>query len=333
MAKYDPEMEARMAKAIAHKRINPHIKTGKLAQLFVVKQKLLQRRLKGRPAQNTKGGHNKVLNSVQDEGLRGYIDYLIYLGHKATFMHIRLGANSILKESGEARTVNTQWASRWFNRNRIWYKTLRAKTLAAERKAAHKKEDLDIHFCEYYTALAKFGISFADIYNMDETGFRVGVLTGRIVITHLDIKAVYLADPDNRESITSIETICADGSTIAPMLVLKGEVLLAKLFANNLEDETVLATSPTGYSNEQLAMCYLKHFHNQTYIKTKGAWRMLVFDGHGSHTSDEYLLYCWQHKIVPFILQPHSTHMLQPLNVGVFQPLKHWHQESIHNTI
>jgi hypothetical protein len=31
-----------------------------------------------------------------------------------------------------------------------------------------------------------------------------------VIITHLSTKAVYLADPDNRESITAVETVCAD---------------------------------------------------------------------------------------------------------------------------
>lgn len=155
-----------------------------------------------------------------------------------------------------------------------------------------KKEDLQEHFQEFYDALITYGINIADIYNMDETGFRIGVVAGRIVITHLNTKAVYLADPDNRESLTSVETVCADGTAIPPMLILKGEVLLEKYFDNDLHDQTLLATSPSGYTNDFLAMKYLIHFHNNTFKKCKGNWRMLIFDGHGSHVSDEFLFYC-----------------------------------------
>jgi hypothetical protein len=188
--------------------------------------------------------------------------------------------------------VTRLWTQRWFKRNKKWFKTLRAKTLAQERKAAHRKEDLEEHFKEYYGALEKFGITFEDVYNMDETGFRIGVLNGKIVITHLQTKAVYLADPDNRESLTAIETMCGDGTAIAPFLILKGDVLKEDHFKNDLNDETILATSASGYTNEQLSMKYIKHFHNQMWKKTKGKWRMLIFDGHGSHTSDEFLYYC-----------------------------------------
>jgi hypothetical protein len=64
--------------------------------------------------------------------------------------------------------------------------------LAAKRKAAHRKEDLELHFKEFNNTIVKYRINPADIYNTDETGFRIGVITGRTVITHLSTKAVIL---------------------------------------------------------------------------------------------------------------------------------------------
>jgi hypothetical protein len=56
---------------------------------------------------------------------------------------------------------------------------------------------------------------------MDETGFRIGCGRAYKIITRRNKqKRFYLIDPDNRESITSIETICADGSSIPPMVIL-----------------------------------------------------------------------------------------------------------------
>jgi hypothetical protein len=56
---------------------------------------------------------------------------------------------------------------------------------------------------------------------MDETGFAIGVGRKHKVITRATNKQKYHADPNNRDYITSIETICAAGNAIAPMLVLK----------------------------------------------------------------------------------------------------------------
>ena len=50
---------------------------------------------------------------------------------------------------------------------------------------------------------------------------------------------------------------------------------------------------------------------------------MLIFDGRGSHLTQEFLDFCWQYRIRPFQLPSHTTYLLQPLDVGVFQSLKH----------
>ena len=97
---------------------------------------------------------------------------------------------------------------------------------------------------------------------MDETGFRIGVLNRKIIIIYLNTKAIYLADPDNRESLTIIETVSARGEVIALFLILKGKILLEKYFNNNLNTKIVFATSFTRYINDALSLKYIKHFYN-----------------------------------------------------------------------
>jgi hypothetical protein len=100
---------------------------------------------------------------------------------------------------------------------------------------------------------------------MNKTGFYIGVLNGKIIIIYLNIKAIYLADPNNRELLTIIETISARGKAIIPFLILKGEILLEKYFNNDLNTELVFAISPTGYINNTLSLKYIKYFYNQIY--------------------------------------------------------------------
>jgi hypothetical protein len=97
---------------------------------------------------------------------------------------------------------------------------------------------------------------------MDETGFRISVLNRKIVIIYLNTKAIYLVDPDNRESLTIIETVSARGEVITLFLILKGEILLEEHFNNDLNTEIVFATSSTRYINNTLSLKYIKHFYN-----------------------------------------------------------------------
>jgi hypothetical protein len=100
---------------------------------------------------------------------------------------------------------------------------------------------------------------------MDETGFYIGVLNGKIIIIYLNTKAIYLADPDNRELLTIIKTISTSSKVIILFLILKGEILLEEYFNNNLNTELVFAISSTRYINNILSLKYIKYFHNQIY--------------------------------------------------------------------
>ncbi|KAI5193409.1 hypothetical protein E4T38_09963 [Aureobasidium subglaciale] len=62
-------------------------------------------------------------------------------------------------------------------------------------------------------------------------------------------------------------------------------------------------------------------FHPETQPNSD-KWRLLILDGHSSYTTIEFLWFCKQLKIFLLFLPAHSSHVLQPLNLGVFSPLK-----------
>ena len=55
---------------------------------------------------------------------------------------------------------------------------------------------------------------------------------------------------------------------------------------------------------------------------TQGAYRLLIVDGHESHNSHKFHKYCKEHKIIVLCMPQHSSHLLQPLDVGCLSPLK-----------
>ena len=46
-------------------------------------------------------------------------------------------------------------------------------------------------------------------------------------------------------------------------------------------------------------------------------------NSHNSHMTANFIAYCMKHAIDLFILFLHTSHLLQPLNVNMFVPLKH----------
>ena len=57
-----------------------------------------------------------------------------------------------------------------------------------------------------------------------------------------------------------------------------------------------------------------------------GDWRLLILDGHGSHTTPEFMVECFSNKIWLVFLPAHTSHVLQPLDVGVFSALKRYYR-------
>ncbi|KAF2192928.1 DDE-domain-containing protein [Zopfia rhizophila CBS 207.26] len=73
----------------------------------------------------------------------------------------------------------------------------------------------------------------------------------------------------------------------------------------------------------------LMHFDKYTKERRVGEWRLLIFDGYGSHLTNEFITYCFENKIWPYALPPYSSHELQPLDVVVFQLYKYWHKKRV----
>ena len=60
---------------------------------------------------------------------------------------------------------------------------------------------------------------------------------------------------------------------------------------------------------------------------------MIVMDGASSHIYKEFIWLCYSKNVLSFRLPPYTTHLLQPLDVVCFQPLKHYHAEAVDNVV
>ena len=50
---------------------------------------------------------------------------------------------------------------------------------------------------------------------------------------------------------------------------------------------------------------------------------LLIINDHSSHVTTNVIAFCMQNAIDLLIMPPHCSHLLQPLDVNVFAPLKH----------
>jgi hypothetical protein len=95
-------------------------------------------------------------------------------------------------------------------------------------------------------------------------------------------------------------------------------------------------TSENGWTNNKLfVQWFLKVFLPDARAHRDPAFPnapfLLIVDGHGSHETIEFLELARANNVVIFKLPAHTTHCLQPLDVGVFGPLqREWQKRCEH---
>jgi hypothetical protein len=80
----------------------------------------------------------------------------------------------------------------------------------------------------------------------------------------------------------------------------------------------ILVTIHNGWSNDEMALEYFKHFYR--HARPIGVYRLLILDGHGSHAIFRFKELAHEYKIILLYLPAHTTHRLQSLDVDIFGP-------------
>ncbi|KAJ5982202.1 hypothetical protein N7451_012302 [Penicillium sp. IBT 35674x] len=150
-------------------------------------------------------------------------------------------------------------------------------------------------------------------YNFDETGFQLDQGKPQKAISR-NRQRTRLLSGERGDLLTVIECIAADGWLMEPYFVAPGTVHLERWYeGGTLSEESRIAVSPSGYSNDILAIDWLQFFKEHTRNRAGGRPRLLLFDGHGSHLTWEFLYLCEQWHIIAFVFRPHTTRIIQPL--------------------
>ncbi|PQE27728.1 pogo transposable element protein [Rutstroemia sp. NJR-2017a BVV2] len=86
--------------------------------------------------------------------------------------------------------------------------------------------------------------------------------------------------------------------------------------------------SESGYTDSKITFEWLKRvFDPQTKGQAKDKPRVLICDGFGTHETLEVQEFCFENKIVLYRLPSHTSHKLQPCDIGVFAPLKGFYRD------
>ncbi len=120
-----------------------------------------------------------------------------------------------------------------------------------------------------------------------------------------------------------------DGRKLRPWIIFKAKIQQKAWL--EAYPEAHITTSPNRWTDNELGLWWIKRcFKKETAVTQKGEYRILLVDGHASHITTAAIKYCVRKKIILLYLPAHTTHLLQPLDVGVFAPLATAYKNNIH---
>ena len=126
----------------------------------------------------------------------------------------------------------------------------------SHRVNIHTKQDLRDWFEKEYKPVLEFTEvkSRKYIYNIDEKGCRLACPAEEDVIVPIGIKKMYVRVPENRLSVTVVESISADGKAIPPLVIVPGRNIMMSWFSEQMTGAEVISVSPSGYTNKGIYM-------------------------------------------------------------------------------
>ena len=242
-------------------------------------------------------------------------------GFAPTLGAVRDMADKLLAERG-ASQVGKNWPTNFVKRTPS-LTTRFNRPYDRQRALCEDPEIISAWFDLVARTKATYGICDEDTYNFDETGFMMGKISAQLVVTGSERRGRSKAiQPGNREWVTVIQGINATGWAIPPFIIFAGQYHLSPWFQENIPNSWRFTLSDNGWTTNEIGVTWLEHFIEHTKDRRVGAWLLLVIDGHESHNSLRFQELCKENKIYTLCMPPHSSHLLQPLDVGCFSPLK-----------
>ena len=314
--------EARVNLALEAIQKDENLSLQAAAKIYNVAINTIRNRRAGKPARHNIPANSRNLTELEETTIVQYVVELSTHSFPPRLRGVEDIANNLLR-ARDASPVGKNWASNFIRRQPALC-THYSQRYDYQRALCEDPKVISDWFRLIQNIKSKYRILDDNIYNFDKTGFMMGIIfPGMVVTTSEGRGKAKLAQPGNREWATVIQGMNALGWAIPPFIILAAQYHLANWYEEgSLPPDWRIATTSNGWTTNKVGLDWIKHFDHHTARRMKATYRLLILDRHESHHSTEFELYCQSHNIITLCMPPHSSHLLQPLDVGCFGPLK-----------
>ncbi|XP_041360715.1 uncharacterized protein LOC121376969 [Gigantopelta aegis] len=234
-------------------------------------------------------------------------------------------ATDLAVHLGKRETGEKPFSLRWFYGFMKRWPELRVqkpRSLEIMRAKATSKDTINKYFDSLEQILDKYDLrnSPESIYNIDEKGIVENHKPPSIVASRSNVPVAVTTSRSNTTTVIGCGN--ALGVAIPPYFVFKGKRMREELLAGCTAG-TAGTVSETGWSNTGIFQKYLKeHFSKYVPAASSDKPVLILYDGHTSHINVSLIQWARERHIILFVLPAHTSHVLQPMDVGCFGPFE-----------
>lgn len=297
------------------------------AEQYAIPRSTLHDRMSGRVVHGSRSGPPTYLSCEEEEELCQFLRSCAEIGFPKTRLDvIRLVQQVVNRKGLNVKVSHGWWES--FRRRNSEFCLRSAERVSHARMLATMPTILEKYFDLLEDTLVKNGLLHKPcaIFNVDETGMPLDPPSLKIV-TSRGVKHSQVVSSGDKSQITVVGCCSAAGIAVPPMVIFDRKSLRAEYTEGEVPG-TIYALSKSGWIDSELfELWFSNHFlAHAPPIRPL----LLLLDGHSSHYQPNFVRAAAEERVIVFCLPPHSTHITQPLDKGIFGPLKlYWREECL----
>lgn len=160
------------------------------------------------------------------------------------------------------------------------------------------------------------------VFNCDESSFMMCPKSEKVLGIRGQKNVYKVHQGNDKDNITVLFNVSASGE-IAPTMVVYPGKRLPQGVKLSMPENWAIGRSEKGWMNGEIFFEYFVNIFYKWLEDKKVLFPVLMFlDGNSSHLTYHLSKFCNDHDIILITLFPNATHLLQPLDVAIFKPLK-----------
>lgn len=270
-----------------------------------------------------------ILSSEEESNIENWIIYCADRGFPVTKNHLFDCIQDYLVRNKKKNPFkNNRPGKHWYNAfmQRHPSLTKRISQNLNTTRAAVTETDLRGWFSTVHDYLKKKNLLFIDpeqVFNLDESAFMM-VPKDNTVITKKEAKSVYqIVSASDKACITTLITASASGQMAPPMILFDSKKSPKKNILDNIPKGWGVGHTESGWMSAESFYYYIKNVFFKWLKENNHPFPVVLYvDGHSSHCTLPLVQFCEKNQIELIALYPNATHIIQPLDVALFRPLK-----------